>query len=623
MILIGYAQVLVVMLTAGFVLNALSVGPILGLQAGLAALLFLATVPRLGWPRLPSREWYRANVTVFRQRPSWFVAAAGLLTAVAVVVRGVTTATLPPYAGDALWYHITSAAYWLQSHRIVPTHLVFLSDVYPINGELLTAWPMALLHSVAFSSGAQFVALLLGAVASATIAKQLGVPAKFAWLAGAVFAISPIVVAQASVAYVDLLVSAFFVSGLSFGLAVHRRDGPMGAPCLLAGMAAGLLIGTKLTGLIYASLIAVVVAVGLLRRRRPARRGRSLPALGFLALLLIFGAPSIARTWVTTGDPVYPVQVKVAGSVVFAGNPRLATAVEYHNRPSAIAHESSLSLLIKSWAHDADPLLNHPRNYVYDQLFGGFGPQWIYLELPALLLVAAISLRRRRCAPLLVMALLLVAFLATPNLWWARFEMWVPAIGAAALAWVIWRLDQLDMKFIRTIVQLALVACMAYSVAFTARTEIGVAGGGRISVQELAKFAIGRGDSSTPALMPSFSWLAELKSPTVIALQSEVWIPSDIKTVAQVSFAISQTFDYFPSPLFGDHLQNRVVPIRPVSRRAVVANVHAARATVLVTIRGSQLDKWAASDPVDFHHWITTTGRPAFSVYRVVSRLEH
>jgi len=621
--LISLAQILAVMFMAGFVFDALSAGPILILQAALAVVLMLCTVPRLGWPRWPRWSPRRPLLFVSDFRPYWFSIAAGALTAIAVLVRGMAVAVLPPYAYDALWYHLSASASWLQAGRIGPTHLVVQPDVFPINGELLSAWPMALLHSMAYSAGAQFVALFLGAAASATIAHQFGVPRRFAWIGAAVFMTTPVVVAQANVQLVDLLMGALFMSGLSFGLAVHREYGPVGASCMLAGLAAGILAGMKLNGLIYAPLIAGVVVSGLVlrwpRNRTVGPRPLLLPALAFFAALVLLGGPSIARTWATTGDPVYPVAIKVGGISLASGNPPLAYAIGYGWRPASLTHASTPTLIAKSWAHDADPLLGHARATLYDQKLGGFGPQWIYFELPAILLLAVASIRHRQYRPLLLLAVVGIAFLTTPNAWWTRFTIWLPVIGGASVAWMIWRSHHLN-KIITTLLEIGLVGCMGYSVASSVNIDgLELAGGGWVTVPHLVKITVGDGSGSTATLLPNFGWMDELNGPTVIALQSDTWSYAQVKTPRDASLAVTHTFEYLPTPLFGDHLQNRVVAIRPTSLRSVVTNVRASKATILVTIGGSPLDVAVANDHVDFEAW-TKSSAPDFSVYRVKGR---
>jgi hypothetical protein len=494
------------------------------------------------------------------------------------------------------------------------------SDAFPINGELLAAWPMALLHSVSFSASAQFVAMFLGAAASATIARQLGVPRHFAWIGAVIFVTTPIVVAQASVQYVDLLMGALFMSGLSFGLAVHREHGPVGASCALAGVAAGALAGMKLNGLIYGFLIAAVAVSGLIlrwyRNRTVGSRSLLLPGLGFLAALVLLGGPSIARLWVTTGDPVYPVAIRVGGIDFASGNPGLSHAIGYGWRPASLTHVSTATLTAKSWARDADPLLDRQRATVYDQYYGGFGPQWIYLGIPAVLLLAVASLRRRRYRPLLLLAVVAIAFITTPNAWWTRFVIWLPVIGGACVAWMIWKSSHLN-KITTALLEIVLVACMGYSVAMSVNTDgFDLAGGGWVTVSHLAKLAIGVDSNSTATLLPKFGWLAELKGPTIIALQSDIWSYAQVTTPQDDALAVTAGFEYLPFPLFGDHLQNHVVPIRPASLNSVVAQVRASRATILVTIGGSSLDKSVANDHVDFQSW-KKSAVPDFSVYRV------
>jgi hypothetical protein len=72
---------------------------------------------------------------------------------IAVIVAGETAYlllvvyVLPPGAWDALKYHLTAVASWLQGNRILITPLILTANVYPMNGELTFLWVGALAHS--------------------------------------------------------------------------------------------------------------------------------------------------------------------------------------------------------------------------------------------------------------------------------------------------------------------------------------------------------------------------------------------------------------------------------------------------------------------------------------------
>jgi hypothetical protein len=144
--------VVVTVLMAGAALDHLSAGLVLALNAAVVGLMGLAWLA-LGGRRRPFlfASPVRAGVLVpALRRDPWALVLVAV--AFAEVLWRLTIAYLmPPYAADALWYHLTTVAGWLQAGRIGPSQLSIWSTVYPYNGELLFTWP-ALLSATTPSS---------------------------------------------------------------------------------------------------------------------------------------------------------------------------------------------------------------------------------------------------------------------------------------------------------------------------------------------------------------------------------------------------------------------------------------------------------------------------------------
>ncbi|HEX3224949.1 MAG TPA: hypothetical protein VHQ89_02535, partial [Gaiellaceae bacterium] len=94
--------------------------------------LLVAAALRLGVRRTPRLA---VRATIRELRPWQFVlvvAAAG-----AVAWRCVLALVLPPFAYDALTYHLTAVASWVQSGRIGPNPYAACCARYPANAEVL------------------------------------------------------------------------------------------------------------------------------------------------------------------------------------------------------------------------------------------------------------------------------------------------------------------------------------------------------------------------------------------------------------------------------------------------------------------------------------------------------
>ncbi len=75
----------------------------------------------------------------------------------------------------------------------------------------------------------------------------------------------------------------------------------------------------------------------------------------------------------------------------------------------------------------------------YDQRFGGLGPHWLLLELPALVVFTVYCAMRRRRILLTFVLPFVVMLAATPSSWWSRFTVAFVAPGAVALTFLIER----------------------------------------------------------------------------------------------------------------------------------------------------------------------------------------
>jgi hypothetical protein len=135
----------------------------------------------------------------------------------------------------------------------------------------------------------------------------------------------PMIEFQVFSAYVDLLGTAGVLAAFALILSASgEKAGDKPAVLrpglsLVSGLACGISLGTKPIYYLHAAVFFVFMACGFW-----ANRGRGKKALLKPAMLLVLGMllPSVfwfARAWKETGNPVYPMQVKIAQRVIFAG----------------------------------------------------------------------------------------------------------------------------------------------------------------------------------------------------------------------------------------------------------------------------------------------------------------
>jgi hypothetical protein len=536
---LGAAEVAAVILVAG-AFGQLRPAIVLAAEtlwlAGLAPAL-LRPGPARTWIR-GARTWAparspRASVRGWPPWPAVLVAFAVL----ALAWQALVALLLPPFAYDALTYHLTIAAAWLQQESVEPTALSLCCAYYPANAELLFTWPMLLLGTDTLVDTVQLGGAVLGALAVAGIARSAGLGDAVAAAAAALFALTPIVLTQAPTNYADLLIASLSLAALHSALrfavtAEPRRLVP-------AGLAAGLLLGMKGTGIVWAVVLTagvLTLVVVALRRRRIGRRAAAGAAAAFLAACLALGSFWFVRNWVDTGNPAYPFRVEVAGTQVFEG-PVLID--EVLTPPDENRDLSTPEAIVRSWASDLD--FWNQGSYDYQQRFGGLGPLWPWLGLP-LLLALAVPLVRKRSPLLLALAAVAVVFALQPYRWWSRFTIDLAALGSIAIAATAIHASRAWVRRLVAGSALALAlagALLASSeVDPSARAEpLGAIDVVRLAGEPEARRSLGR------LFFPEYRFLDDVPTDATIAVDLEA---------PEVRFVY---------PLFGPGLERSVVPV--------------------------------------------------------------
>jgi hypothetical protein len=241
--------------------------------------------------------------------PGWIrlIVAASFVMLVPVFVRALS----PPADPDALTYHLTGPARYLQAHGFVATPTYLQLD-WPLGVEMLFALGLSAIRYYAagliqFGLGLTTIGLVycLGRRAHSAAVGAIAAALAF-WLLRQ----------EMSAAYVDIglaLYATASVYALWLGLLASRQE-ELGLPApevdsggqwfLLSALLAGFAASTKLSGVIFVFLPAVVVAIFATGRAgswKALRGGALYAGIGLLVAL-----PWYIRCWVQTGDPVFP-----------------------------------------------------------------------------------------------------------------------------------------------------------------------------------------------------------------------------------------------------------------------------------------------------------------------------
>jgi hypothetical protein len=224
----------------------------------------------------------------------------------------------PPgrFAYDDTSYHLTTVATWVVHHDLRMPQFSYgdpRTAYYPFAGELF-AWGL-----VTPFSGGDFAArwselpfALLSLLAAAVVARRLGVR-------GPATLLPPLLYTTVPGAFPGLALAAGNDHALAFAalatvhatLLLARRRPALGRAAY-AGAALGLLAGIKLVGLLYLLPLLALALVALTVASGRGSGGARVAAAGCaVAVALLVGGYAYLRNAVTTGNPVYPVPMRL------------------------------------------------------------------------------------------------------------------------------------------------------------------------------------------------------------------------------------------------------------------------------------------------------------------------
>ncbi|MFQ6132144.1 MAG: ArnT family glycosyltransferase [Armatimonadota bacterium] len=282
---------------------------LLGLLHVWAVLALLALYAAAGAREVPgaARDLLR-SVRAWRPGPwgATIVAVAALAAAVAFV--GVLA---PPSSSewDSLSYHLAAPKVYLKHHRIIYLPYDHHSN-FPFTMEMLYTLGL-MLSGHTLAKLFHYLTLVLSLVAIGAFARRLFPAQRLSGpLAMAILATVPLVNFEAGTAYLDVALG-FYVLLSVHCLGAWRGDRAGGGRWLALGAVfLGLAMGIKMTALVLYLLLLVGVAWEALRPRM-AGAGRQL--LVFAALAAAVASPWYVKTWINTGNPVYPFFYSVFG----------------------------------------------------------------------------------------------------------------------------------------------------------------------------------------------------------------------------------------------------------------------------------------------------------------------
>jgi len=363
--------------------------------------------------------------------------AAGVLLAGTIGIN-LLLAGLPPTYRDAVAHHFYITREFLEAEGFFRLYWVPYSDG-------------VVFHDMIFAP-----AFLMG---GATAAKVLNALAGL-WVAGYVYDLArrrfapDRAVLAASLAYVSPLVLKLSANGLTdFFLAMfcltaidaflEWQDRPRLGWMALAGTLLGFALGVKLS----ASLVLILLVIGVLATSSVAWRLRGRHCLVFAVTALIVWAPWCARSYLYTGNPIYPVLPAVFGESDNVGYARYVSDLAVSSYGSEDSPGEYLALPWRIFMRQS-----------HRSVAGGYGGGVLLTPLFLLVLPCLVFLppRRRDERAVLLLSLGFLALWAVLLPHTLRYAFPVVPLWAALCAGVLARLAAVSPSAGRATVSLCL-----------------------------------------------------------------------------------------------------------------------------------------------------------------------
>jgi hypothetical protein len=219
-----------------------------------------------------------------------------------------------PYEEDSLYYHIPIAASFLQSGNFLDVCHYNFPWSYPSNSELLSLWFILPFHNDALVNLQNFPVFIGLCCLGFLLCSEAGLERKWCIWGALLTASFPSFIEFLDTQKNDVLVAFFVLSSVLFLERFGKRRTWIDLFC--GALSLGLLIGTKLTGLLFALVIITIYGALFFFRRKTVTSFLSTLTLLLLGSIFV-GSFWYVRNAVIIGNPVYPVPVKIAGHTIF------------------------------------------------------------------------------------------------------------------------------------------------------------------------------------------------------------------------------------------------------------------------------------------------------------------
>ncbi|MGA9364084.1 MAG: hypothetical protein WBW16_06915 [Bacteroidota bacterium] len=314
----SYVSVIVVFLTVLGSLQCLSLASASAAAALLGSASYLLMRPSLRFLRQTRLLLKTLQQDLIGDK---FLFISSLLVGLIIFYKLVFAIVAYPYEEDSLFYHIPMAVSFLQSGNFFDVSHYNFYWSFPSNSELLSLWFLLPFHNDALVNLQNFPIFVGLCCLAFLLCREAGLEKKWCIWSALLTASFPAFIQFLDTQKNEMLV-AFWVLSSVFFLERYSKDKKW--IYLFCGSASlGLLVGTKLTGLLFAAIITAVYEILFLFRRKSVPPFLSLFSL-VLVVFVCVGSFWYVRNLIAVNNPIYPSPVKISNRTVFEGRESFA-----------------------------------------------------------------------------------------------------------------------------------------------------------------------------------------------------------------------------------------------------------------------------------------------------------
>ncbi len=306
-LILWWATVVTILITGLGWLGRLDLVSVVIATAAMTILVSVATNrPRTEIPKGPATR----STEPWSVSPSLVV---GIFVTGTVVMQVYIASARPASATDALIYHLASPARWIQDGRlnIIPLWFHNPANSYsPLHGSCLFAWLMLPMGNDVFARFGQVPLLLLCGLCLHRMLTRSGVSSVIATSIAAACCLSRSFLSEGVQAKDDVILTGYFLAAIAS--LDHDRLTDRRATIRL-GLAVGLMLATKYTSVLALPAIGVVAIPAIARSDTRRRLAWS------LIIAVALASPWYLRNLIVTGNPVFPIEVRIGSWLVFPG----------------------------------------------------------------------------------------------------------------------------------------------------------------------------------------------------------------------------------------------------------------------------------------------------------------